>query len=166
MAKDSKQTLGQKIVSKDTLIDKARIWKAEGKKIVFTNGCFDIIHPGHITYLGEAADLGDILVVGLNTDNSVCKLKGENRPINNEFSRTQLIASMFFVDAVVLFSEDTPINLINAVQPDVLVKGGDYNLDNIVGAKETIANGGEVKVLNFLPGYSSTSIIEKIKGSQ
>lgn len=165
MNKDTKQVLTQKIYSKDDLVAKTQNWKAEGKKIVFTNGCFDIIHPGHIAYLGDAANLGDILIIGLNTDQSVSKLKGENRPINNEFSRTQLIASMFFVDAVVLFNEDTPLQLITALQPDVLVKGGDYNLDNIVGAKETLANGGEVKVLTFLPGYSSTSIIEKIKNT-
>jgi len=165
MKKDIKQTLTQKIFSKDDLVAQSKIWKAEGKKIVFTNGCFDIVHPGHIAYLSDAANLGDILIIGLNTDQSVCKLKGENRPINNEFSRTQLIASMFFVDAVVLFSEDTPLDLITAIKPDVLVKGGDYNLDNIVGAKETLANGGEVKVLTFLPGYSSTAIIEKIKNT-
>jgi rfaE bifunctional protein nucleotidyltransferase chain/domain len=165
MKKDIKQALSQKIFSKDDLVAQSKIWKAEGKKIVFTNGCFDIVHPGHIAYLGDAANLGDILIIGLNTDQSVCKLKGENRPINNEFSRTQLIASMFFVDAVVLFDEDTPLNLITAIKPDVLVKGGDYNLDNIVGAKETLANGGEVKVLTFLPGYSSTAIIEKIKNT-
>lgn len=165
MNRNIKQTLAQKIFTKEDLVAQAKIWKAEGKKMVFTNGCFDIVHPGHIAYLGDAADLGDILIIGLNTDQSVCKLKGENRPINNEFSRTQLIASMFFVDAVVLFNEDTPLELITAVKPDVLVKGGDYNLDNIVGAKETLANGGEVKVLSFLPGYSSTSIIEKIKNT-
>ena len=165
MNRNIKQTLTQKIFTKDDLAVQTKIWKAEGKKIVFTNGCFDIVHPGHIAYLGDAADLGDILIIGLNTDQSVCKLKGENRPINNEFSRTQLIASMFFVDAVVLFSEDTPLNLITAIEPDVLVKGGDYNLDNIVGAKETLAKGGEVKVLTFLPGYSSTSIIDKIKNT-
>lgn len=165
MKKDIKQTLTQKIFSKDDLVAQSKIWKAEGKKIVFTNGCFDIVHPGHIAYLSDAANLGDILIIGLNTDQSVCKLKGENRPINNEFSRTQLIASMFFVDAVVLFNEDTPLDLITAIKPDVLVKGGDYNLDNIVGAKETLANGGEVKVLTFLPGYSSTAIIEKIKNT-
>ncbi|SMC98523.1 D-glycero-beta-D-manno-heptose 1-phosphate adenylyltransferase [Pedobacter nyackensis] len=165
MKKDTKQTLTQKIFSKDDLVAQSKIWKAEGKKIVFTNGCFDIVHPGHIAYLGDAANLGDILIIGLNSDQSVCKLKGENRPINNEFSRTQLIASMFFVDAVVLFNEDTPLNLITAIKPDVLVKGGDYTLDNIVGAKETLANGGEVKVLSFLPGYSSTGIIEKIKNT-
>lgn len=163
MTKDSKYTLTQKILSKDDLVAKTQQWKNSGKKVVFTNGCFDIIHPGHIAYLGEAADLGDILIVGLNTDQSVCQLKGENRPINNEFSRTQLIAAMFFVDAVVLFNEETPLELINAVEPDVLVKGGDYNLENIVGAKETLSRGAEVKVLNFLPGYSSSLIIEKIK---
>lgn len=165
MNRNIKQNLAQKIFTKEDLVAQSKIWKAEGKKMVFTNGCFDIVHPGHIAYLGDAADLGDILIIGLNTDQSVCKLKGENRPINNEFSRTQLIASMFFVDAVVLFNEDTPLELITAVKPDVLVKGGDYNLDNIVGAKETLANGGEVKVLSFLPGYSSTSIIEKIKNT-
>jgi rfaE bifunctional protein nucleotidyltransferase chain/domain len=165
MNKDTKQVLTQKIFSKDDLVAKTQSWKAQGKKVVFTNGCFDIIHPGHIAYLSDAADLGDILIIGLNTDQSVCQLKGENRPINNEFSRTQLIASMFFVDAVVLFNEDTPLELITALKPDVLVKGGDYNLDNIVGAKETLAIGGEVKVLTFLPGYSSTGIIEKIKNT-
>lgn len=163
MNRNIKQNLAKKIFTKEELVAQAKIWKAEGKRMVFTNGCFDIVHPGHIAYLGDAADLGDVLIIGLNTDQSVGKLKGENRPINNEFSRTQLIASMFFVDAVVLFNEDTPLELINAVKPDVLVKGGDYNLNNIVGAKETLASGGEVKVLSFLPGYSSTSIIEKIK---
>ncbi len=165
MTRDIKQNLTTKIFSKDELVAQSEIWKTEGKKIVFTNGCFDIVHPGHIAYLTDAANLGDILIIGLNTDQSVSKLKGKNRPINNEFSRTQLIASMFFVDAVVLFEEDTPLNLISAVKPDILVKGGDYNVTNIVGSKETLANGGEVRVLSFLPGYSSTSIIEKIKNT-
>lgn len=165
MARDTQQTLTQKILTSSDLEPQIRTWKEEGKKIVFTNGCFDLIHPGHIAYLNEAASLGDVLVVGLNTDQSVKKLKGENRPINNEFSRSQLIAAMFFVDAVVFFGEETPLNLINSVQPDVLVKGGDYQIETIVGAKETLAKGGEVKVLSFLPGYSSTSIIEKIKHS-
>jgi rfaE bifunctional protein nucleotidyltransferase chain/domain len=163
MARNLKQTLTQKIMSRSELIAKSGEWNASGKKIVFTNGCFDLVHPGHIAYLTEAASLGDVLVIGLNTDQSVSKLKGENRPINNEFSRTQLMASMFFIDAVVLFDEDTPLELIKELQPDVLVKGGDYNLENIVGAKETLAKGGEVKVLSFLSGYSSTGIIEKIK---
>ena len=166
MSKDTKKTLTQKITAKQELAAKIQNWKAQGKRVVFTNGCFDIVHPGHIDYLSEAANLGDVLIVGLNTDQSVKKLKGEHRPVNNEFSRTQLIGSMFFVDAVVLFDEDTPLELITALKPDILVKGGDYTIENIVGAKETIANGGEVRVLNFLPGYSSTSIIEKIKHTE
>lgn len=163
MARDTKQSLTQKIVSGNALSEKIRDWKDQEKKIVFTNGCFDLIHPGHIAYLNEAASLGDILVVGLNTDQSVKKLKGADRPINNEFSRAQLLAAMFFVDAVVLFNEETPLALINSVEPDVLVKGGDYQIENIVGAAETLERGGKVEVLSFLPGYSSTSIIEKIK---
>lgn len=157
--------LAKKIFLKEDLQAQIQEWKAAQKKIVFTNGCFDLIHPGHIAYLNEAASLGDVLVIGLNTDRSVKVLKGEHRPINDEFSRSQLIASMFFVDAVVFFDEQTPINLINALKPDVLVKGGDYQIDTIVGAKETLARGGKVKVLSFLPGYSSTAIIDKIKHS-
>ncbi|RZM26883.1 MAG: D-glycero-beta-D-manno-heptose 1-phosphate adenylyltransferase [Pedobacter sp.] len=163
MARDTKQSLAQKIVSGNGLTEKIKDWKDHGKKIVFTNGCFDLIHPGHIAYLNEAASLGDVLVVGLNTDQSVKKLKGADRPINNEFSRAQLLAAMFFVDAVVFFNDDTPLSLIKSVEPDVLVKGGDYQLENIVGAAETLERGGQVEVLSFLPGYSSTSIIEKIK---
>ncbi|TDQ08346.1 D-glycero-beta-D-manno-heptose 1-phosphate adenylyltransferase [Pedobacter metabolipauper] len=163
MAKDTHQSLTQKLIPKDEIAAKSAEWRLEGKKIVFTNGCFDLIHPGHIAYLTEAASLGDVLVIGVNTDQSVKKLKGEHRPINNEFSRTQLLSAMFFVDAVVLFNEDTPLELINSVEPDVLVKGGDYRIETIVGASETLQRGAEVKVLDFLPGYSSTAIIEKIK---
>jgi rfaE bifunctional protein nucleotidyltransferase chain/domain len=163
MSKSIQQKLSQKILDHGELSKTAQRWHTQGKKIVFTNGCFDIVHPGHIAYLTEASELGDVLVVGINTDQSVKKLKGENRPVNDEFSRSQLLASMFFVDAVVFFNEDTPINLINAVKPDVLVKGGDYVIDTIVGAKETLERGGKVKVLSFLPGYSSTSIIDKVK---
>jgi len=165
MSRDTKALLAKKIFLKEDLQAQIQQWKAAQKKIVFTNGCFDLIHPGHIAYLNEAASLGDILVIGLNTDRSVQVLKGEYRPINDEFSRSQLIASMFFVDAVVFFDEQTPIDLINALKPDVLVKGGDYQIDTIVGAKETLARGGEVKVLSFLAGYSSTAMIEKIKHS-
>ncbi|MET4082043.1 rfaE bifunctional protein nucleotidyltransferase chain/domain [Pedobacter sp. UYP30] len=160
---DKKASIALKVFSKESLLDQVKIWKKEGKKIVFTNGCFDLIHPGHVAYLHEAATLGDVLVVGLNNDSSVKKIKGEERPINNEFSRLQLLAAMFFIDAVVLFNEETPFELIELVKPDVLVKGGDYTIENIVGAAETIKRGGEVKVLDFLPGYSSTKIIEKIK---
>lgn len=158
-------TLNQKIVSFSQLKDLAASWKAEGKRIVFTNGCFDLLHAGHVAYLSEAADLGDKLVVGLNSDQSVSCIKGPQRPVNNETTRATLLASMFFIDAVVLFGDDTPLELIKTVLPDVLVKGGDYTADTIVGAQETIANGGSVEVLSFLPGYSSTSIIEKIRSS-
>lgn len=165
MARNTQEVLSEKILSKESLLPKVQEWKAQGKKVVFTNGCFDILHPGHIAYLNEAASLGDKLVIGLNTDQSVKRLKGEKRPINNEFSRSQMMAAMFFVDAVVFFDEETPLNLINTVEPDVLVKGGDYQIDTIVGAKESLERGAEVKVLSFLPGYSSTAIIEKIKDS-
>ncbi|KIO78857.1 hypothetical protein TH53_01140 [Pedobacter lusitanus] len=140
-------------------------WKGEGKKIVFTNGCFDLLHAGHITYLTEAASLGDILIIGLNSDDSVSRLKGPARPVNNETTRSVVLGAMSFIDAVVFFNEDTPLELIKQVLPDVLVKGGDYQIENIAGAKETIENGGTVQVLSFLPGYSSTAIIDKIKNS-
>ena len=156
-------SITEKIFSLPNLLLQVEHWKKEGKKIVFTNGCFDLIHPGHLSYLLEAAHLGDKLIIGVNTDNSVRRIKGEERPINNEQTRLQLLAAMFFVDAVVLFDEPTPADLIEAIKPDILVKGGDYKIDGIVGAKETIERGGTVKVLNFLPGYSSTNIIEKIK---
>jgi len=162
---NSQETLTRKIVSLSQLKDLAQSWKAKGSKIVFTNGCFDLLHAGHVAYLSEAADLGDKLIVGLNSDQSVSCIKGPQRPVNNENTRSTLLASMFFIDAVVLFGDDTPLELIKAVLPDVLVKGGDYTIDTIVGAQETIANGGKVEVLSFLPGYSSTSIIEKIKNS-
>lgn len=157
------EILSKKTVGLDTLTENVKRWKSEGKKVVFTNGCFDLLHAGHITYLSEAASLGDVLVIGLNSDDSVKRLKGAERPVNNEITRSALLASMFFIDAVALFHEDTPLELIKTVLPDVLVKGGDYGIENIVGAQETLANGGEVKVLTFLPGYSSTAIIEKIK---
>lgn len=162
---NKQDTLSQKIISLPQLKDLTNSWKAEGKKIVFTNGCFDLLHAGHVAYLSEAADLGDKLIVGLNSDASVSCIKGPQRPVNKETTRAALLASMFFIDAVVLFGDDTPIELITTVLPDVLVKGGDYTVENIVGARETIANGGRVEVLSFLPGYSSTSIIEKIKSS-
>lgn len=155
--------ISQKIFSLSDLLNQIDQWKKEDKKIVFTNGCFDLIHPGHLSYLLESANLGDKLIIGVNTDSSVKKIKGKERPINNEQSRLQLLAAMFFVDAVVLFDEPTPADLIAAIKPHVLVKGGDYKIEDIVGAKETMERGGAVKVLNFLPGYSSTNIIEKIK---
>lgn len=137
-------------------------WKEQGLKIVFTNGCFDILHVGHLSYLMEAAKLGDKLVIGLNSDESVRRLKGENRPINAERNRALMLVALFFVDAVVVFEEDTPLRLIQQILPKVLVKGGDYRKENIVGAKEVEENGGDVVVIDFLNGYSSTSIINKI----
>ena len=136
--------------------------KSDGKSVVFTNGCFDILHYGHIDYLEKAKDLGDFLVVAINTDESVKKLKGANRPINQEYDRARIIAALGFVDAVTLFDDDTPKRLIEAVLPSVLVKGSDYTIDNIVGAKEVKSNGGEVKTIDFVEGYSSTAIINKI----
>lgn len=157
--------LEDKIFTRAAIAARVEEWKSSGKKIVFTNGCFDLLHPGHLAYLSEAASLGDVLIIGLNSDSSVQQLKGPSRPVNNELSRTTMLASMFFVDGVVLFSEDTPLELIKQIKPDVLVKGGDYEIHQIAGAEETLANGGEVKVLGFLPGYSSSSIIDKIKNS-
>lgn len=138
-------------------------WKAAGEKVVFTNGVFDLLHLGHVTYLAKAADLGDKLIIGLNTDASVKRLKGEGRPINDQNNRAALLASLFFVDAVVLFEDDTPRDLIAQLLPDVLVKGADYTVEQIAGAKEVLANGGEVKTITLVDGYSSTSIINRIK---
>ncbi|MCA6074379.1 D-glycero-beta-D-manno-heptose 1-phosphate adenylyltransferase [Fulvivirga sedimenti] len=140
-----------------------RQWKGDHEKIVFTNGCFDIMHVGHLDYLEAARQLGDHLIIGVNTDDSVRRLKGSNRPINDAYSRTRLLASLEFVDAVILFDEDTPYDLIKRVKPDILVKGDDYLTENIVGADIVIAAGGEVKTLPFTEGYSSTSIIERIR---
>ena len=130
------------------------------QKIVFTNGCFDIIHLGHIQYLAQARELGDLLVVGLNTDLSVKRLKGESRPVNPEFARAMVLASLQFVDFVILFDEDTPLNLIHTISPDFLVKGGDYSIDQIVGADFVIEKGGKVITLPFVEGFSSSNIIQ------
>ncbi len=137
-------------------------WKEQGKKVVFTNGVFDILHAGHVQSLINARSNGDRLIIGLNADASVKRLKGESRPIIQEADRALLLAALSFVDAVVLFEEDTPIKLIKTLLPDVLVKSADYNIDTIVGAKEVIANGGEVKIMPFVEGLSTTGIIDKI----
>ena len=134
-----------------------------GKSIVFTNGVFDILHPGHIFSLSQAAKEADFLIVGLNSDNSVKRLKGQQRPVNDQDSRALLLASLLMVDAVVIFEEDTPLELINSIRPDVLVKGGDYTIENIVGAKEVIVNGGRVVINPVIEGYSTTNIIDKLK---
>ena len=139
------------------------IWRFQGERIVFTNGCFDILHLGHIDYLSKAADLGDVLIIGLNSDESVWRLKGADRPVNNEDARAVVLASLSFVTAVVLFSTDTPYELIHVIQPDVLVKGADYKPDEIVGNEIVTLKGGQVVTIDLLPGYSSTGIIAKTR---
>ena len=151
-----------KIYSSESLIKQVFIWKMLGKKIVFTNGVFDVLHKGHIASLSEAASHGDILIVAVNTDASVKKLKGPTRPINDESARTLVLASLLQSDAVILFEEDTPLELITALMPDVLVKGGDYTVEQIAGAKEVIAGGGKVIIANIIEGISSSSIIKKM----
>ena len=130
---------------------------------MFTNGVFDLLHLGHITYMAKASDLGDKLIIGLNSDTSVKRIKGEDRPVNDQNNRAALLAALFFVDGITVFEEDTPQNLIATLLPDILVKGADYSVENIVGAKEVIANGGEVKTIDLVDGYSSTAIIAKIR---
>jgi D-glycero-beta-D-manno-heptose 1-phosphate adenylyltransferase len=141
------------------------IWQFQGKKIVFTNGCFDILHQGHIDYLSKAADLGDLLIIGLNTDQSVRKIKGKSRPIQDEDSRAMVLASLGFVDVVVFFGEDTPYNLIKTTQPDILVKGADYKPEDIVGYDIVKNKGGKIVTIDFLEGYSTTAIEKKILGN-
>ena len=163
MRADLEKSLLAKITDLQTLKSTVADWQKEGKKVVFTNGVFDLLHIGHITYMAKAAELGDKLIIGLNADASVKRLKGDDRPVNDQNSRALLLAALFFVDAIVLFEDDTPQQLIAALLPDVLVKGADYAIENIVGAKEVIANGGEVKTIDFVEGHSSTAIIQKIK---
>ncbi len=150
---------------KDLAAAKALVlqWKQTGKKVVFTNGCFDILHLGHVDYLEKARELGDKLVLGLNTDDSVSRFKGPERPIQNQNSRAHVLASLQFIDLVVFFNEDTPLNLISELVPNVLVKGSDYLAENIVGADVVKRAGGVVKTIDFVPGYSTTRILEKIK---
>ena len=151
-----------KILSGLGLKLKLAIWRFQECKIVFTNGCFDILHLGHIDYLSKAADLGNILVIGLNTDSSVSRIKGQHRPLQDEESRAMILASLRFVDAVVLFNEDTPYELIQQIQPDILVKGADYKPEDIIGYDVVMAKGGEVVTIDFLPGYSTSGIENKI----
>lgn len=157
------QQLKNKIVSKEDALHKINAQKLTGKKIVFTNGCFDIIHPGHVDYLSQARDLGDFLILGLNTDNSVKRLqKAPNRPINNEQARASVLAALASIDLIVLFDEETPYELISFLQPNVLVKGNDYEVEKIVGYDVVTANGGKVITIPFLEGYSTTNLIKKI----
>ena len=153
-----------KIFTLPDLLSRINQWRQLGKTIAFTNGCFDILHEGHIYSLSQAASEADYLIVGVNSDASVKKLKGESRPINNENSRSKLLASLMLVDAVIIFKEDTPLDLIKSLLPDVLIKGGDYKVNEIAGAKEVIENGGRVVINPILNGFSTTSIIDKMKG--
>lgn len=153
----------QKIFDRESLVRYCNTKRAKGQKIVFTNGCFDLLHRGHLDLLARAADFGNVLIAGLNTDQSVQRLKGPTRPITKEQDRAFQMASLLCVDAVCLFDEDTPKELIEAIQPDVLVKGGDYTIQNIVGADFVTSHGGRVEIIPFLPGYSTTSIVSHIK---
>ena len=152
----------QKINTLTDLTRKMAGWKNLGKKVAFTNGCFDILHEGHIFSLSQAAKEADYLVVGVNSDASTKRLKGPSRPVNSEHSRSLLLASLIMVDAVIIFEEDTPLELITALMPDVIVKGGDYTVEQVVGAKEVMANGGRVVINKIVEGFSTTGLIEKI----
>lgn len=156
----------EKIYSETQIIKKINQWRLSGKKIAFTNGVFDILHQGHIFSLSQAANEADLLVIGLNSDSSVKRLKGQNRPINNQQARALILASLVMVDAIVLFEEDTPLELIKSIMPDVLIKGGDYTIDQVAGSKEVLANGGHVVINPILEGFSTTSIIDHIKNTK
>ncbi len=157
------QQFPEKIFTLKALLPQIKVWNLVGKTTVFTNGVFDIIHQGHLQILSQAARFGDILIVGVNADASVKRLKGDSRPVNDEYSRALLLAALVMVDAVIIFDEDTPLNLITQIKPAVLVKGGDYSIDTIVGAKEVMAEGGKVEVVDLKAGFSTTNIIKKMK---
>ena len=159
-------SIQNKILTLPELQRKIAQWRVLGKTVAFTNGCFDILHAGHIASLFEASKHGDYLVVGLNADASIKGLKGDNRPVNDEQSRALLLASLAMVDAVVIFSEQTPLELIKSIKPNVLVKGGDYKIEDIAGAKEVISWGGEVIINPIIKGFSTTSIINKLQNKR
>jgi rfaE bifunctional protein nucleotidyltransferase chain/domain len=154
-----------KIKSLSDATQQVKVWQAAGQKVVFTNGCFDLLHLGHVDYLENARNLGDKLIIGLNSDSSVSRFKGPERPLQDQNSRARVLAALQFVDLVVFFNEDTPQELISKLLPNVLVKGSDYLAENIVGADVVKKNGGVVKTIDFVPGYSTTRIVEKIKRS-
>lgn len=158
---DKLSVIEQKIITISQLIHFKAVWSLKEKKVVFTNGCFDIIHRGHIEYLARAASLGDVLVVGINTDQSVKRIKSNNRPLQDEYSRALAIAALHFVTHVMLFDEDTPYDLIKALEPDILVKGDDYKTQDIVGYDLVKNNGGQVKTIKLTKGYSTSGIINK-----
>jgi len=155
-------SLKARIFTKDEIKQEVKRLRLKSKTIAFTNGVFDILHEGHIAVLANAASFADVLIVGVNSDTSVKKLKGETRPVNHENSRALILASLIMVDGVIIFEEETPAELIKIIQPDVLVKGGDYTIETIVGANEVLANGGRVEVITLKEGFSTTGIIEKI----
>jgi D-beta-D-heptose 7-phosphate kinase/D-beta-D-heptose 1-phosphate adenosyltransferase len=155
-------SLKERIFTPDEINKEVKRLKLKSKTIAFTNGVFDILHEGHIAVLADAASFADVLIVGINSDTSVKKIKGDSRPVKNENSRVLIIASLIMVDAVVIFNEETPAELIKIIQPDVLVKGGDYTIDTIVGANEVLARGGRVEIIPLREGFSTTGIIEKI----
>src|SRR5665213_561065 len=155
-------SLKARIFTKDEIKQEVKRLRLKSKTIAFTNGVFDILHEGHISVLANAASFADVLIVGVNSDASVKKLKGETRPVNPENSRALILASLIMVDGVIIFEEETPAELIKIIEPDVLVKGGDYTIETIVGANEVLANGGRVEVITLKEGFSTTGIIEKI----
>ena len=164
MQKKQLELVEEKIISRDNIVKQVKLWKFLNNRIVFTNGCFDILHRGHIEYLAAAADLGSKLIIGLNSDASVGRLKGPERPINAFQDRALALAALRFTDAIIEFDEDTPLNLIRLIKPDFLVKGGDYTHSEIVGANDVEANGGEIVIISFTEGYSTTSFLKKIQG--
>jgi D-beta-D-heptose 7-phosphate kinase/D-beta-D-heptose 1-phosphate adenosyltransferase len=157
------ENIVNKIKKVEEIKEVVKTYKQSNKKIAFTNGCFDILHPGHIASLSQAAATADFLIVGLNSDQSVKRLKGDGRPINDQDSRALMLASLCMVDAIVIFEEDTPLELVKQVIPDVLVKGGDYTEDQIAGAREVKEAGGKVVINPIVEGFSTTSLIEKLK---
>ena len=153
----------ERIFSAEQLSSQIKWWRLINKTIAFTNGVFDILHEGHIKVLSQAASFADVLVVGVNSDTSVKRLKGSERPINNQQSRSLILASLIMTDAVIIFDEDTPLNLIKSIMPDILIKGGDYDPATIVGANEVISNGGKIEIIPLEEGFSTTGIIEKMR---
>jgi len=157
------QQTSDKICEIKEALQRREAWKQANDQVVFTNGCFDILHLGHVDYLEKARQTGTKMIVGLNSDDSVRILKGPERPVNNEYARARIIASLQFVDLVIVFNEQTPLKLITQLMPDILVKGDDYSIETIVGAKEVMAAGGQVKTIPLVPSYSTTGIIQKLK---
>ena len=159
-------SISERIIPGEEILQQVIRWRLNSKTIAFTNGVFDILHQGHIKVLSKAASFADILIVGLNSDSSVKKLKGESRPVNAEQSRALILASLIMVDAVVIFNEETPLELIQQIKPDVLIKGGDYTIETMVGAEVVLNNGGSVEIIPIEEGFSTTGIIEKISNNK